>query len=65
MQRLGDVAIEIWEKKVLQGALSGRLNRDPDSTVADMDQDASAATLPPATDCRRDSCDRRFTLYSG
>jgi hypothetical protein len=30
-----------------------------------MDQDASAATLLPATDCRRESCDRRPTLCSG
>jgi hypothetical protein len=28
MQRLGDVAIEIWEKMVLQSALSGQLNEE-------------------------------------
>jgi hypothetical protein len=39
------------------GAFHGTVNR--------VDQDASAATLPPATDCRRDSCDRRPTLCSG
>jgi hypothetical protein len=45
MQRLGDVAIEIWEKMVLQSALSGRLMRMRHGTVTVGDQTASAAVL--------------------
>jgi hypothetical protein len=68
MQRLGDVAIEIWEKMVLQSVLSGQLNEEVPwysgycgsdcqrcSLVAS-DLPVHRFVLPPLIVARRDSC---------
>jgi hypothetical protein len=65
MQRHGDVAIEIWEKKELQDALSGVLMGSRHGTVARLDQIASMAVLTADGSLRRDSCRRRLDSCTG
>jgi hypothetical protein len=65
MQRLGDVAIEIWEKKELQDALSGVLMGSRHGTVAQLDQIASMAVLTADGSLRRDLCHRRLDSCTG
>jgi hypothetical protein len=64
LQSVDHVAIWIWEKNELQDALPGRLNRDSDGTVADVDQTASAARSSPVTSLCIDSCCHRWSLLA-
>jgi hypothetical protein len=65
LQKVGLVTTQKLEKIDPKYGLSGALMKSCHGTVPAEDQTDSAANSPPATDCRRDSCNSRPDLCSG